>query len=252
MNNTASGKFLVLAFGTIIYAIILFLIMMTLPLAAQTNETGPGAAGNAIIAPVESPAATNAVPASNAVAAVRGSSDKSAGSSTPVRVDRTGIHVGGPQPVDVNWGHDFGGPGFGNTLVAVLTAFVLPVTIVVVLPLTIVAIAFYAIHRRNKLLHENLRIMIDKGMPITPELVETLKGKYSGVSPTGGQSPAGAYHRSRRLLPGLILIGAGAALMINEHHFSGGGLIVLFVGVAFLIVWLVERVDRNSSQPPKA
>jgi hypothetical protein len=51
-------------------------------------------------------------------------------------------------------------------------------------------------------------------------------------------------------LPGLLLTGVGAALMINEHRFSGPGLIVLFVGIAFLIVWLVERMDRNNSQPP--
>jgi hypothetical protein len=32
-------------------------------------------------------------------------------------------------------------------------------------------------------------------------------------------------------LPGLILIGIGTALLISEHHF-GGGLIVLFIGKA--------------------
>ena len=102
----------------------------------------------------------------------------------------------------------------------------------------------YAAHRRNKLLHENLRAMIDKGMPVTPELVESLKGKLSGAS-----RPFNRYNRSR-LLPGLILTGVGVASLINGQSFRGSGLIVLFIGIAFLIVWLVERMDRNNSQPP--
>ena len=111
---------------------------------------------------------------------------------------------------------------------------------------TIVAIMFYTIHRRNKLVHENLRAMIEKGIPITPELVESLKGKHSSVFSqalsTDGR-PLAKSSRSRRLLPGLILTGIGAALMISGHWFGGPGLIVFFIGIAFLIVWLVERMD---------
>jgi hypothetical protein len=39
--------------------------------------------------------------------------------------------------------------------------------------------------------------------------------------------------------------------MINGRHFGGGELIVLFIGLAFLIVWFVERRDRNNDQPTK-
>lgn len=238
----------------IVFAVFFAFTLAAAPLSAQTNATASGADSNAVIAPEESPAATNAIQASNAVAAVKAKPKKSSDDTTPVRIDHTGIHVGGKEPVDVNWGHDFGGLGFGTTLVAVLASFVLPVAIVVILPVAIIAIMFYTIHRRNRLVHENLRAMIEKGMPITPELVESLKGKHASAfnQPLfAGGHPVAKSGRSCRLLPGLILTGVGAALMINGHRFSGAGLIVLFIGIAFLIVWLVERMDRNNSQPPK-
>ena len=42
---------------------------------------------------------------------------------------------------------------------------------------TIVAIALSFNHRRNKMLHETLRAMIDKGVPITPEFLGRSAGK---------------------------------------------------------------------------
>jgi hypothetical protein len=32
---------------------------------------------------------------------------------------------------------------------------------------------------------------------------------------------------------------------------SKAGLLLLFMGAAFLIVWFVERKDKNNDQPPK-
>lgn len=225
--KTVSSKFLAMAFGFIFYSVILFLIFeaLTLKLPAQTNAPASGTDNTVLTAPVVSPAATNVIQASNTFASDEASPKTPAGTSESVRTGHRGM-------------------GFGTTLVAVLTAFVLPVTIVVVLPVAIIAILVYSAHRRNKLLHENLRAMIDKGMPVTPELVESMKGKLPGAS-----KPFNRYVRAR-LLPGLLLTGVGAALMINGHSFGGPGLIVLFIGVAFLIVWLVERMDRNNSQPP--
>jgi hypothetical protein len=39
--------------------------------------------------------------------------------------------------------------------------------------------------------------------------------------------------------------------LISFGHHGSGGWIVLFIGVAFLIVWFVERRDKNDEQPPK-
>ncbi len=112
------------------------------------------------------------------------------------------------------------------------------------LPVFIVAIVFYFQHRRNKLAHETIRAMIEKGMPITPELVAELRSKRlfgTGQNLTRGGS----------LFPGLVLAGIGTALLISGSGQSKGGWIVLFIGVAFLVVWAVERTNPNNTQLPK-
>src|SRR5471032_40060 len=47
------------------------------------------------------------------------------------------------------------------------------------IPVTIIIIIAYASHRRHKMANETLRAMIEKGLPITPELVASLKSKSS-------------------------------------------------------------------------
>jgi hypothetical protein len=161
----------------------------------------------------------------------------------PVRIDETGVHVGGANPVDINvpdyvrrhgdWGMN-GVPLTG--MLAVIGTFGMPVAII--------ALAGYFAHRRNKMAHETMRAMIEKGVPMTPELVAEIRSKRS-CDTAGGRTRG-------RLLPGLILAGIGTALLISG---SGGdrrgGWIVLFIGAAFLIVWFVEQKSQNNGQPPR-
>ena len=86
--------------------------------------------------------------------------------------------------------------------------------------------------KRNLLMHETLRLMIEKGQPIPPELLR---------SPDGGSRPR------NDLLYGLIFSGVGLALMVFfltiAHGFKGPwaiGLIPLFIGIAFLIARKLE------------
>jgi hypothetical protein len=112
------------------------------------------------------------------------------------------------------------------------------------LPVAIVAIVMYFKHRRNKLAHETLRMMIEKGMPITPELVAELRSKYApSAMQVGG--------RGGSLFPGLVLAGIGTALLVSGSGYSKGAWVVLFIGVAFLVTWLVERQNQSNAQPPK-
>jgi Domain of unknown function (DUF6249) len=121
------------------------------------------------------------------------------------------------------------------------------------MPVLIVALALFFKYRRDRLAHETLRAMIEKGVPITPELLAQLKSKDPGDSqPKDG---------SRHLLPGLICSGVGIALLIGNLNSNRSGIpgipafagwIVLFVGVAFLIVWWVERKNKNDAQPPRS
>jgi hypothetical protein len=118
-------------------------------------------------------------------------------------------------------------------IVAILASFGFPVLIV--------GIFYYSRFRKDKMLHETLRTMIDKGVPIPPELLK----------------PAEADHKPRQrndLRKGLVLVavGIGLVVMLNTMHnksLAGVGFIPLLIGVAFLIVWKLER--NKSEQPEK-
>lgn len=229
--NITSIKFLIITFAFIVYATLLLLIMAALPLHAQTNAP----AENGTNSPV---AMTDSAPASNAVAMTVTKAQKPSSEPSP---DNTGTHVGSQNPSDNNKTE----PGVfalgAMGLLVPLAPFVMVVAVI--------AIVFYFKHHRNKMMHETMLAMIEKGVPITPEMLAQLQSRPSRFSNQTGQS------RNRRLLPGLILTGVGTALLITNpgENLGAGkaGWIVLFMGVAFLIVWLVERKDKNNEQPPQ-
>ncbi|MGD0059138.1 MAG: DUF6249 domain-containing protein [Verrucomicrobiia bacterium] len=165
---------------------------------------------------------------------------RSGGGNSDVRIDETGVHIGGPNPVDVELpSYLRHREGMRNVMgiVSILSPFVMVVAIV--------ALAGYFGHRRTKLAHETIRAMIEKGMPVTPELVAELRSR---------RPPGIAQNLTRKsgLFPGLVLAGIGAALLIAGHGGDKkGGWIVLFIGVAFLVTWLVEWQHQKNTQPPK-
>jgi len=168
-----------------------------------------------------------------------------AGADHPqVRIDETGVHVGGPNPVDINApGMAHGRGEFATRVLQNLTGM-LAIIGTFGMPVAIIVIVFYFKHRRNKMAHETLRAMIDKGMPITPELIAEVRNRNSAIS---GSGPTRG-----RLLPGLVLAGIGTALLISGSSSDRrGGWIVLFIGAAFLIVWFVEQKNQDNSQPPR-
>lgn len=128
-------------------------------------------------------------------------------------------------------------------IVAIMSSFGMPVLIV--------GMALFFKFRKDRLAHETVRAMIEKGVPITPELLAQLKNR----DPEDDKPKDG----SRYLLPGLICGGVGAGLLISSRMGGSGiqglppaaGWIVLFIGVAFLIVWIVEKNNKNDAQPPR-
>ena len=236
--NITSTKFLAITFAFIVYATILLLIMAALPLHAQTNASAEIGTNSPV-------AVTDSAPASNAVAVTGTKAQKPSSEPSPVRIDSTGIHVGGQNPANKDES------SLGGFAIAAL-ALLIPLAPFIMI-IAIVAIVHYFKHRRNKMTQETMLALIEKGVPITPELLAQLRIMPSGYSKLGQQP---GQSRNRRLLPGLILTGVGAALLMTNPGGNLGagkaGWIVLFMGVAFLIVWLVERKDRNNNQPPKS
>ena len=94
--------------------------------------------------------------------------------------------------------------------------------------------------KRNKMLHETIRLMIDKGQPIPPELLQ----------------PQELASRPRSdLRTGLVMIAVGiglSLLLISLHDLPRGiaavGVIPFLMGVAFLIAW---KIESNKNGQPK-
>jgi len=91
--------------------------------------------------------------------------------------------------------------------------------------------------KRARLLHDTLRLMIEKGQPIPPELLQTPDG----------------FRRPRNdLRNGMVLIGIGVGLgawLLAEHDTDWPmALIPLLIGVAFLIA---RKLDSNQNGRPK-
>ena len=90
--------------------------------------------------------------------------------------------------------------------------------------------------KRNKQTQETVRLMVEKGSPVTPEIITALKSKDrsgSRIDPYG------------HLAWGLILLAVGGGLLVMCIK---AGWIVLLIGGAFLILWIVERLSSNSGQ----
>ena len=111
-----------------------------------------------------------------------------------------------------------------------------PVIVAIVFgcPVAIVGLILIFRQRKNAMLHRTLAAMIDKGVPIPPELLQ----------------PEQPERRPRSdLRNGLTLIGVGAGLIIffafQSRNAVGIGFIPLMIGVGHLITWKLEQKKQN-------
>ena len=111
---------------------------------------------------------------------------------------------------------------------------IVPVTFLLVILLGVVSAHMLRI-RKQAQLHQTLRLMIEKGTDIPPELFAP---------------PIAAHSDLRR---GLVFVGIGLSLLIligMIEGFSSGswavGLIPAFIGVAYLIVWRYSQREEKS------
>jgi len=128
---------------------------------------------------------------------------------------------------------------FGVTVMAVA-----PFVFVLALVLGIVGIAAASQNRRSKLTNETLRALIDKGQPLTPELVDGLKQLHSRNVRSG---------LSRRqfvdLRAGLVLVAVGGGVWWMGVR---AGVVILLVGVALLVcaaiaAWWQAKSNNKSA-----
>ena len=117
--------------------------------------------------------------------------------------------------------------------------------------------SYYRSKEREQL-HATLRAAYEKGQPPPPELIEKLTAETS--SSPGGLQGAGADRDLRRAIVlmavGLGLVGLGAGLgwgislasdiggAITGGVIAGVGAIPGFIGLAYLVLWLMGRHQR--------
>jgi hypothetical protein len=105
-------------------------------------------------------------------------------------------------------------------------------------PVAIVGLVAYFRARKQKQLHETLRAMIEKGVPIPPELLRS-------PTPAGDASEAERDDPRTALRQGLFLValgvGIGAWLLIKSSDSWGLGFIPFLIGLSFLVEWLLEK-----------
>jgi hypothetical protein len=113
-------------------------------------------------------------------------------------------------------------------------------------PVAIVGLVVYFRARKEKRLHDTLRIMIEKGVPIPPELLRppVTAGEVSEADKNDDPRTA--------LRQGLFLIALGLGvciwLWIKSSDSWGLGFIPLLIGLSFLAEWRIESPKPSRSK----
>ena len=132
---------------------------------------------------------------------------------------------------------------FGTTLKH-LAPFAVPL---MALLIPIVAIIMRGLVRikRNQYLHETIRIMTEKGLPIPPELISAVVGDPQ-------QQPK-TWSPTAQLRSGIINIAIGLGLMLlfqemhpEENWLWAIGMIPFMIGVGFLLIWWIESRKKSA------
>jgi hypothetical protein len=196
--------------STKVLAAFLFAALAAAPLSAQTNAPAVSATSNAVATPAMQSTADDSAAANPAPPKPEHKKKKSSNTADEW-AERLGI----------------------SPLLVPLLVPLYPFAMVV----AIIAIAAYSRHRRHKMANETLRAMIEKGIPITPELVDSLKAKRSWQ----GGSNSGIRQRND-MRSGIILTGIGVGLVMLCGK---PGWIVLFLGVAFMVIGMLNVGKGN-------
>ncbi len=118
-------------------------------------------------------------------------------------------------------------PEFAVALTGMLAAFGLP--------LVVIAIVLIYKHQRNRMRQETILRLVEKGLPVPPELLQ---------NPAPRPSPKG----------GLVLLALGIALSIffwDTGQPWSIGLIPGLMGLALLAAWRIESRGNASREPPR-
>jgi hypothetical protein len=108
-------------------------------------------------------------------------------------------------------------------------------------PVLIVAVIMYFGFSKNRMMHRTIRLMVEKGQAVPPALLAP---------------PSTAVRQRSDMRRGVVLVMIGLGLMLflgAVNEWEGGawaiGIIPLFVGIGYLLVWRLEG-KRDIPPPP--
>jgi hypothetical protein len=140
---------------------------------------------------------------------------------------------------------------------------VVPVTAILMIIAVVIGpvwISAYFRARERAQLHETLRVAYEKGQPPPPELIEKLTSSESFSIPSGGAADRDLRRAVVLVAVGLGLCGLGLGLgwgigMVSGNAgagavvggiIAGSGAIPGFIGLAYLLLWRMERGERSA------
>jgi hypothetical protein len=132
---------------------------------------------------------------------------------------------------------------FGTTLKH-LAPFAIPI-LALLIPIVAIIMTGLVRIKRNRLLHETVRLMTEKGAPIPPELIDAVAND--------SKQQAKTWSPTSQLRSGVINIAIGLGFMFLLREIDGGptwmwaaGMIPFMIGVGFLLIWWIESRKKDA------
>lgn len=133
---------------------------------------------------------------------------------------------------------------FGTTLKH-LAPFLVPI-LALCIPIVAIIMSTWSRIRRNAHMHQTVRLMVERGQAVPPELIHGL------MDDTSGDKKAASWSSAAHLRFALVSMAVGLGLMLFLSQLPDEqepvwlvGCIPFFVGVALWLAWRVERGQRT-------
>ena len=238
---------------------------------ARIAQADTKSGAKAATAPAAKEAAKPAAPPTDTDAKDVENNDSDAKSDADITIDPRGVRIHkGRKHVRIDgFGHEREYASFedfvqdapwlaGLVFLTVLLVFLVPLLIIVLL-------IWYKV-RKTRMLNETMLKLAEKGVMPPAEAMEALSASRGGPALTAGPTMAPLYEQAKLLRrraawsdlrKGVIMIAIGFGLsafsMFDDGTANSVGLVLLFVGIGYCVLWIFEeREPARTGVPPAA